>query len=449
MVEIDRLAEHRAGSSKKRQVAFAAQKLLALQQLPIGLAAMVAVGFHLKPLDFAGKCCGHLFGQQPEGGVDMPLGQDCLQRPDDFTACILDQGNRHAGFVEHGRNDAVIRPQHGVAVIGPLMRQCKGAVRRKDGEGPVSDKAVGDILDEGLHDRRDRLPVNPCRANECDAGFSLGFSAVALFRLGGDRYRGGQTLYSPPQRHGFRFRGTPLLAELLHQKLVHALAGADVSDPRIGRHGGAVGFFALRLDLAGAFGKPGDIVRTGATKTRQFFQKLGVAGKEQIPETTALRKQPEIKMILSGLQPLQQLAAEFKQRIEPPHRVFGPCAGKEDGKVGALRQLAGLKIVSFGQKDRLILVGKLLQAQDQLPQVAESPFLLDIFPQQRCGMLAGKGLVRRKDEGGGEGEALGRKKCLPHRITARGAKKPDRYQFSVPSHFRPLMNHHLTTCPGN
>lgn len=114
-------------------------------------------------------------------------------------------------------------------------------------------------------------------------------------------------------------------------------------------------------------------------------------------------------MILSGLQPLQQLAAEFKQRIEPPHRVFGPCAGKEDGKVGSLRQLAGLKIVSFGQKDRLILVGKLLQAQDQLPQVAESPFLLDIFPQQRCGMLAGKGLVRRKDEGGGEGEALGRK----------------------------------------
>lgn len=212
MVEIDRLAEHRAGSSKKRQVAFAAQKLLALQQLPIGLAAMVAVGFHLKPLDFAGKCCGHLFGQQPEGGVDMPLGQDCLQRPDDFTACILDQGNRHAGFVEHGRNDAVIRPQHGVAVIGPLMRQCKGAVRRKDGEGPVSDKAVGDILDEGLHDRRDRLPVNPCRANECDAGFSQGFSAVALFRLGSDRYRGGQTLYSPPQRHGFRFRGTPLLA---------------------------------------------------------------------------------------------------------------------------------------------------------------------------------------------------------------------------------------------
>ena len=47
VIEIDSLAEHRAGPAQERQVAFAAQKLLALQQLPVGLAAMVPVGFHL------------------------------------------------------------------------------------------------------------------------------------------------------------------------------------------------------------------------------------------------------------------------------------------------------------------------------------------------------------------------------------------------------------------
>ncbi len=154
-------------------------------------------------------------------------------------------------------------------------------------------------------------------------------------------------------------------------------------------------------------------------------------------------------MVLPSLQPLQQIAAEFEQGLQPLHRVFCSRAGKKDRKVGPLRQLSGLQVVSFCQKDGIVIARQLLEAQDQLTQIAECPFLLDVFPQQRCGLLAGKGLVGSKDQGGSEGKALGREKRLPHRIAARGAKKPDRYQFSVPSHFRSLMNHHLTMCPGN
>ena len=86
-------------------------------------------------------------------------------------------------------------------------------------------------------------------------------------------------------------------------------------------------------------------------------------------------------MILPGLQPLQQFAAKFKQRIEALHRVVCPCAGKENGKVGTLRKLARLEIVSFDEKDGFIVIGKLLQAQDQLPQITKRSFLLDVFPQ--------------------------------------------------------------------
>lgn len=71
-------------------------------------------------------------------------------------------------------------------------------------------------------------------------------------------------------------------------------------------------------------------------------------------------------MILPGIQPIQQIAAEFEQGRQPPHWVFGSRAGKEDRKVGPLCQLSGLQVVSFGQKDGLVFIGQLLKAQNQL-----------------------------------------------------------------------------------
>ncbi len=238
---------------------------------------MVAVWFHLKPLDLAGKPRGHLFGQQSKSGVNMPRGQHNLQRPDDFPGRFLDQRYRHAGIVEDRGDDAVIRPQHGITVVGPVVCRYKGAVRRKNGEGPVSNETIGDILDKGIHHRRYRKPVHPHRTAKGDAWFCHRFSAATLIRFGGGYYRRGQTLYPPSERHCLGLRRAVLLAKLFHQELENSLAGAGVSHPRIGRHGGAVGFLALRLDLQRAFGKRCDVVRTGAAEARQLLQKRCIA----------------------------------------------------------------------------------------------------------------------------------------------------------------------------
>ena len=142
-------------------------------------------------------------------------------------------------------------------------------------------------------------------------------------------------------------------------------------------------------------------------------------------------------MVLAGIQSVQKVAAELQKGLQPPHWVFGSRIGEKKREVRALRQLSGLQIIPFRQQNGLVVAEEFLKAQNELPQIAQRPFLLDIFPQQRCEVLAGQGLVGSKDQGGREGKTLGRKKCLPHRFTARGAKKPDRYQFIVPSHFRP------------
>ncbi len=109
--------------------------------------------------------------------------QNSFQRPDDFAACLFNQRDGHAAVVKHCRHDPVIRTQHGIAVVSPLMRQRESAVWRKPGKGPVPDKAVSDILDKGLHDGRNRLTVDLCGEGESDPRFGGGFCKLPDFRV--------------------------------------------------------------------------------------------------------------------------------------------------------------------------------------------------------------------------------------------------------------------------
>lgn len=67
-----------------------------------------------------------------------------------------------------------------------------------------------------------------------------------------------------------------------------------------------------------------------------------------------------------------------------------------------------------------------------------SALLLDIFPQQRCEVLARQGLVGSKDQGGREGKTLGRKNAS-RTASQRGVPKSRiAISSSFPATFVPL-----------